>query len=391
MGRIIIFTGKGGVGKSTIACANGVKASQEGLKTLIVSTDMAHNLGDIFEIDIKEEPVLVSENLYAIEINPNHEMERNYENIKDAVKKMMPALNNSEGAGIDVITAIPGIEELLSLLRIKEFYDSNKYNLIIVDCAPTGETLSLLKLPELLSWYFEKLFPIGKISMKILRPVSKSLFKMELPNTETLNDIENLYVKLRELDALFKDRNVCSIRIVTVPEKMIVEETKRNYMYCNLYNFNVDALYINRILDDNVNNDFFNEWKKMQKEYLQVLNDSFNGINIFKIKWYGSDINGYDYIKKVSEDSLTQKNMFNVLKSDSNEVYEKNENGYNLKINIPFADKDNFDLSVSSNDLIIKIGNFKRNVTLPDVLKKYEVTHAKLDSNILCVKFEEMK
>jgi len=388
MGRIIIITGKGGVGKSTTACAHAVKAAKEGRKTLIVSTDMAHNLSDIFMKDIKRDPVEVMENLYALEIDSNHEMERQYASISKAMKNLMPIVDEETKENLENIVLMPGIEELFSLIRIKELYDENIYDLIIVDCAPTGETLSLLKFPELLSWYMEKLFPIEKAALKVLRPISKAAFKIELPDKKTMSDIEKLYYELNELGSLLKNREVCSIRLVTIPEKMVVEETKRNYMYLNLYNFNVDGLYINRIIPEDINNKFFDKWIKIQNEYLKALNETFMDIPTYKIKWYESDINGMEYLERVCKDSLNDETIFEVLKTTTNEVFEKLDDGYLLKVYVPFADKKQFDLLESATDIVIKIGNFKRNIPLPDVIRKYSVDSAKLNDGVLNVIFK---
>ena len=388
MGRIIIFTGKGGVGKSTTACAHAVKAAKKGIKTLIVSTDMAHNLSDIFIKEVKKDPVEVMGNLFALEIDSNYEMERQCDNIAEAIRNMMPIADEDTAESLENIAFMPGIEELFSLIRIKELYEENTYDLIIVDCAPTGETLSLLKFPELLSWYMEKLFPIGKTVLKVLRPIAKAAFKIELPNKEAMSDIEKLYYELNELGSLLKNRDVCSIRLVTIPEKMVVEETKRNYMYLNLYNFNVDGLYINRIIPKEINNKFFDEWKKVQNQYLKALNETFMDIPIYKIKWYESDINGMKYLNRVCDDSLNDKNIFKVLKTTTNEVFEKCDGGYLLKVYIPFADKTAFDLLETATDIVIKIGNFKRNIPLPDVIRKYSVNSAKLESGNLSIVFK---
>lgn len=388
MGRIIIFTGKGGVGKSTTACAHAVKAANEGRKTLIISTDMAHNLSDIFMKDIKKDPIEVMENLYAIEIDSNYEMERQYDNISRTMKNLMPIADEGTKDSLGNIVLMPGIEELFSLIRIKELYSKNIYDLIIVDCAPTGETLSLLKFPELLSWYMEKLFPIEKAALKVLRPISKATFKIELPDKKTMSDIEKLYYELNELGSLLKNREVCSIRLVTIPEKMVVEETKRNYMYLNLYNFNVDGLYINRIIPEDINNKFFDKWIKIQNEYLKALNETFMDIPTYKIKWYESDINGMEFLERVCKDSLKDENIFEVLKTTTNEVFEKLDDGYLLKVYVPFADKKQFDLLESATDIVIKIGNFKRNIPLPDVIRKYSVFSAKFDDGILNIIFK---
>jgi len=358
------------------------------LKTLIVSTDMAHNLGDIFMQEIKEEPVEILNNLHGLEIDPNYEMNRYYGNISGAFKNMLTFKNEKDNEVLEDIVVFPGIEELFSLLKIREFYDQNIYDLIIVDCAPTGETLSLLKFPELLSWFMEKLFPVGKVALKVLRPISKLVFKLDMPNKQAMNDIEKLYVKLGSLQSLLKDREVCSIRLVTIPEKMGVEETKRNYMYLNLYNFNVDGLYINRIIPEDIDNSFFDQWKQLQKNYLEEINSVFCNIPTYKIKWYEVDINGIGSLERVVADSLQDENIFKVLKTTVNETFVKTEKGYRLDVYIPFTDKKDFDLFESGTDIIVKIGNFKRNIPIPNVIRKYSLASAKLNEEVLSICFE---
>jgi arsenite-transporting ATPase len=391
MSRIIIFTGKGGVGKTSTAAAHAVKAAEEGKRTLIVSTDMAHNLSDIFMKEVREEPVEIIENLDCLEIDSNYEMNRHYEHISAAFKKMLTFKSEEDSETFGDIVVFPGIEELFSLLKIKELYDAGVYDLIIVDCAPTGETLSLLKFPEMFSWYMEKLFPIGKVAMKVLRPISKAAFKVDMPDSRALNDIEKLYVKLGELQNLLKDRTVCSIRLVTIPEKMVVEETKRNFMYLNLYNFNVDGLYINRIIPDSVDNRFFDRWKQLQKNYLEELESAFYNIPTYTIKWYEVDINGLEGLERVAEDSLQDNKLFDVMKTSVNETFEKTENGYCLKVYVPFTSKQDFDLFESGTDIIIKIGNFKRNIPIPNIIRKYSLASAKFESEVLNINFERME
>lgn len=387
MSRIIIFTGKGGVGKTSVAAAHAVKAAKDGLKTLIVSTDMAHNLSDLFMRELNEEPKEVLENLDGLEIDPNYEMNLNYKNISVAFKELIPNLSNEDSDALEDIVVFPGIEELFSLIKIKDLYEKNIYDLIIVDCAPTGETLSLLKFPELLSWYMEKLFPVGKVALKVLRPIGKVAFKIDLPDKKALSDIERLYINLAQLQKLLKNQEICSIRIVTIPEKMVVEETKRNYMYLNLYNFNVDGIYINRIIPSEVNNNFFDTWKEIQKKYIEELDDVFFGIPTYKIKWYDSDVNGVEGLEKVIKDSFGDRKIFDVLKTTENETFKKVDQGYLLDLYIPFVDKSHFDLYQSDTEVIIKIGNFKRNIPIPDVIRKYSVDSAKLENERLKIIF----
>ncbi len=248
--------------------------------------------------------------------------------------------------------------------------------------------MSLLKFPELLSWYMEKFFPIGKVALKVLRPISKAVFKIDMPDKKAMNDIEKLYINLIRLQELLKDREICSIRLVTIPEKMVVEETKRNYMYLNLYNFNVDGLYINRIIPEEVDNSFFTEWKSVQKLHLEELKSVFIDIPNFQIKWYESDINGLEGLNRIVIDSLQREDIFKVLKTTQNESFIKLEQGYLLEISIPFANKTDFDLYQSDTEVIIKIRNFKRNIPLPDVIRKYSIASAKLQDEKLSIIFQ---
>lgn len=389
MSRIIIFTGKGGVGKTSTAAAHGVKAAKQGMKTLIVSTDMAHNLSDIFMREIKKEPLEICENLWGLEIDPNYEMENYYGSIMEAIKKMITFTDERDMETFEDIMVFPGMEELFCLLKIKEIYEQKKYDLIIVDSAPTGETISLLKFPELFSWYMEKLFPIGRVAMKVLRPISKLAFKIEMPEEKAMNDIEKLYIMLSQLQSLLKDREICSIRLVTIPEKMVVEETKRNYMYLNLYNFNVDGIYINRLIPEDIGNSFFDEWKKIQNRYLEEINSVFCNIPMYKIKWYEVDINGIEGLNRIAQDSLDIEDLFKVNKKLPNERFEKINDGYKLEVYVPFADKQDFDLYETGSDIVIKIGNFKRNIPCPNTLKKYSISKAKFNEDYLYIYFKE--
>ena len=391
MSRIIVFTGKGGVGKTTVAASHALKAASEGKKTLIVSTDMAHNLSDIFEMPLGKTPSQVSSNLEALEIDPNYEMERHYGTIKQAINTMLfnERYTDQKEEDYEDLMIIPGFEELFSLLKLQELYEREVYDVIIVDCAPTGETLSLLKFPELFSWYMEKLFPIGKLALKVVRPITKVAMKLELPNEEALNDIEKLYIKFIKLQELLKDKEVTSIRLVTIPEKMVVEETKRNYMYLNLYNFNVDGLFINRIIPDEAEESFFDEWKQKQKLYIKELEEVFAGMPIFYIKWYSQDINGKEATLKVSQDSFNGEHMLEVMSQNQNEIFEKTETGYSLSLYVPFASKKDLELFESPNEVIIKIGNFKRNIPLPLALRNSQIVGAKFEENKLIITFEK--
>lgn len=386
MNRIYIFTGKGGVGKSSIAAAHAIKSATEGKKTLLVSTDMAHNLGDIFERRLGKEAENVLPNLDIYEIDPEYVMENDFSSV---MKYLGNLLSEVDDYSLQDMGMMPGMEELFSLLKIADIYNDKRYERIIVDCAPTGETLALLKFPELLSWYMEKLFPIGKVGVRMLAPISKSVFKVEMPNKNAMNDIEKMYLKLVELQELLKNRDITSIRIVTTPEKMVVEETKRNYMYMNLYNFNVDGLYINRILPKDINNDFFNQWIMIQKEYITYLKESFSILPIYEIPWYDEELKGEENIRSIVEDALTGNEVFEVKIITERESFKQIEGGYQLDVFLPCADKSSIDLYQATTDIVIKTGNYKRNIPLPNILRNYVVAGAKFDDGKLTILFEK--
>ena len=386
MNRIYIFTGKGGVGKSSVAAAHAIKSATEGKKTLLVSTDMAHNLGDIFERRLGKEVENVLPDLDIYEIDPEYVMENDFSSVMEYLGNI---LSEVDDYSMQDIGMIPGMEELFSLLKIADIYNNERYERIIVDCAPTGETLALLKFPELLSWYMEKLFPIGKVGVRMLAPISKSVFKVEMPNKNAMNDIEKMYLKLVELQELLKNRDVTSIRIVTTPEKMVVEETKRNYMYMNLYNFNVDGLYINRILPKDINNDFFNEWIMNQKEYITYLKESFSALPIYEIRWYDEELRGEENIRRIVEDALSGNEVFAKKIITERESFKQIETGYQLDVFLPYADKSSIDLYQATTDIVIKTENFKRNIPLPNILRNYVVAGAKFDKGKLSIIFEK--
>lgn len=386
MKRIYIFTGKGGVGKSSVAAAHAVKSAGEGKKTLLVSTDMAHNLGDIFEQNLGKAAKTILPNLDAYEIDPEYVMENDFSAVMSYLTSLFP---EAEDGSMQNMGMIPGMEELFSLLKIADIYRKEDYERIFVDCAPTGETLSLLKFPELLSWYMEKFFPIGKVAVRMLAPVSKAAFQVEMPNKNAMNEIEKMFLKLVELQELLKDRAVTSVRIVTTPEKMVVEETKRNYMYLNLYNFNVDGIYINRILPKDLDNDFFAQWISIQKEYVTCIKESFAALPVYEIPWYDEELRGEKAIRRIVEDVLTDKDVFAVKNITEREYYEQTEAGYQLNVFLPYAEKENIDLYQAATDLVIRAGNFKRSIPLPNTLRSYMVAGAKLEEGILQIRFEK--
>ncbi len=386
MGRIIIFTGKGGVGKTSVAAAHAVKSAQEGKKTLLVSADMAHNLGDIFRMEVGGKARQAAENLYLQELDPDVLMREEFPNANKAIAAMLSGSGFSANA-LEGNFFLPGFENLFSLLKIDGIYESGEYERIFIDCAPTGETLSLLKLPELLAWYMEKFFPVGKTMVRLLSPVAKAKYKVDLPNRKAMNEIEELHGKLMQLQELLKDDTICSVRLVCIPEKMVVEETKRNFMYLNLYDYQVDGVYINRILPAQADNPFLQKWQDIQKKYIDELERVFADIPVTRIPWYPKEVRGQEAVERLCGEILTAEDLFDVRVHTEKESYETVEGGYCLVLQLQQATEKELKVLHHDMDVEIKLNNFSRCIPLPNTLRGAEMTDVTLRDGELRICF----
>ncbi|MDD6232574.1 ArsA family ATPase [Frisingicoccus sp.] len=382
MGRIIIFTGKGGVGKTSVAAAHAIASANEGKNTLLVSADMAHNLGDIFQTEVGGHTKKVRDHLSLLELDPDMLMKEEFPNVNKAIGALMGSSGFSAGSVGDNFI-IPGFENLFSLLKIRDIYESGEYDRIIVDCAPTGETLSLLKLPELLTWYMEKFFPVGKVMVRVLAPVSKVKYKVTLPTHKAMNEIEEMHGQMVLLQELLKDPEICSVRLVCVPEKMVVEETKRNFMYLNLYDYQVDRVFINRILPDETGSDFMNRWRDIQKKYIEEIEKVFTEVPVTKIPWYSEEVRGKEAIERLADDVLKISDLFAISVQNEKETYEVIDGGYCLTVKLPGADSDKVSVVVHDMDIDIKVNNYNRCIPLPNTLRGAQVTDVRFAENKL--------
>ena len=387
MSRIYIITGKGGVGKTSVAAAHAVRSAREGHNTLLVSADMAHNLGDIFQTKAGGSVQEIAPCLSVLELDPYMLMREEYPNINKTISN----LSGTVGAAIDSIGEtymIPGLENLFSLLKIRDLYLSGAYDRIIVDCAPTGETLSLLKLPELLSWYVEKFSPVGRTLTRVLTPVAKLRYRMELPDKAAMDEIGQLHAKLVKLQALLKNPDSSRVRLVCIPERMVVEETRRSYMYLNLYHYPVDGVFINRILPDHTGSRFMENWQKIQKGYLKELESVFTELPVTRIPWYPAEIRGMEAVERLSREALSEENLFDRQVRTDNEIYTPIEGGYSLMIRVPGASQDDVEVFMRDMDVDIRIRNFMRSIPLPGVLRGAQMTSAVVDDDTLTIRFK---
>ena len=384
--RIILYTGKGGVGKTSIAAATACKIGDEGKKVLIVSTDMAHSLSDSFDIKLSNEPVEINNNLFAMEIDSVLENEKSWGNIKGYIEKLM-VLKAEKTIESEELLVFPGFDELMSLLRIKDIYDEGNYDVLIVDCAPTGETMSLLKFPDLFKWWMEKLFPIKRKGAKLVRPIVQATVKIPVPSDETFDDIEKLYQKIDQLHQLLQNKDIVSIRIVTTPEKIVIKEAKRSFSYLHLFDYNVDGVIINRIFSEASLSGYFEKWAEIQKDSIQDISNSFKGIPIFKLELLSHELRTLEVLKEIGNRLYQNESPENILFNEKIFLVEKNQDGYILRINMPFVDKRELKLSQKGDEITISIKNERRCLVLPTKLQSLEIAGAKYEDGSLNINF----
>lgn len=374
--RIILYTGKGGVGKTSVAAATACKIAKEGKKVLIMSTDQAHSLSDSFDMKLSNTPTRITENLEGLEVDAVLENENMWGNIKAYIERLM-LFKSGKTIESEELLVFPGFEDLLSLLKIKEIYDEGKYDALIVDCAPTGETMSLLKFPELFKWWMEKFYPIKKKGAKIARPIVEATIKMPVPDDKTFDEIESLYAKIDELHKLLLDKDNVSIRIVTTPEKIVIKEAKRSFSYLHLFDFNVDAIIINKIFSEDGAKGYFEKWVDIQRSSIQDIYESFSPLPVFKVELMDNEIRKYETLLRVGESIYKEADPQAVLFQDKIFEIEKSKgNGYDLIINMPFLEKKDLDVYHKGDELSISIKNEKRSFILPRKLHNKEIEKA---------------
>ena len=384
--RIILYTGKGGVGKTSIAASTACKIASSGKKVLVVSTDQAHSLGDVFDRKLMPAPIQIHQNLYAMEIDTHMENEKAWGKTKEYIMKLI-TLRSEHSIEVEELLVFPGFEELLSLIKIKELAEQDIYDVIIVDCAPTGETMSLLKFPELFQWWMEKIFPLKKKGTKLVRPVVQSAFKLPLPEDDTFDEIEKLHQKLANLHDFMTSKDKVSIRIVTTPEKIVIKETKRSFSYLHLFDYNVDAIIINKVFPEASLKGYFSEWVNLQEEAVKEIKESFKGLPIFMLELMQHELRTYEELYKAANKLYGAVRAEDVLFKDKIFTVNKDDEGYYLNIHIPFAHKEELQLVQKGDELFLSIKNEKRSMVLPGRLRSKEVAKAKYEKDYLRIYF----
>jgi arsenite-transporting ATPase len=384
--RIILYTGKGGVGKSSMATISAVQIAKTGKKVLVMSTDQAHSLGDSFDRKLSKEPEMVADNLYAMEIDAVYESEKSWGNLKGYFKELLTMQGNG-GIEVEELLVFPGLEELFSMFKILDIYEKGKYDVLIVDCAPTGETLSLLKYPEKLSGFMEKVLPIKRKSAKVAGPMVEKVMKIPMPEDNVFDDIEYVMQKMERLQKLMLDKKIVSLRIVTTPEQIVIREAKRNFTCLHLYNYNIDAIIVNRIYPDKAMEGYFNKWSSMQQNSLREIAESFSEVPRFYLELQKEELRTIPVLARVGAELFADKDITKVLFSQEIYHIDYEKDSIILKVLLPFANKEELDLRQNENELILGVKNEVRRFPLPLEVKEKEISGARFEGGYLNISF----
>lgn len=385
--RIILFTGKGGVGKTTLSAATALLSAKKGYKTLVISTDAAHSLSDSFEIQLSNQPKRIAPHLYGQEIDTLEQIEKKWGEIKSYLTQLFA----SQGIGTieaEEMSIFPGMEELFSLMEIRNYNKKSDYDVIIVDCAPTGDTLRLLSAPEITNWYLKHIFPIQRTAAKAVRPVASRIFPFPFPEDKVFGAMKRLTSQLAEMKEILEDNKKTSIRLVINPEKMVIKETQRSFTFFNLFGYAVDLIIVNRMIPKKVQDLYFKNWKTIQATYQQMIKECFAPIPIFSIELFSQEVVGIELLYKMAKKVYGEKDPAQIFFSQRPIIIERKDWGFDLSLNLPFVKKKDLDLFQKGEELHIKVGNYKRNILLPQSLLNYSVKEAKFERERLIISFE---
>lgn len=384
--RILLYTGKGGVGKTSVAAATALRSAQCGRKTLVVSTDPAHSLGDSLDVKLSNEPMLICDNLWAQEIDTIHEVEKSWGKVQKYLTSLLTA-KAVKDITTEELTVFPGMEDLLSLLRILQYYKEKTFDVIIIDCAPTGETLALLSFPELLRWWMEKLFPVKRKAVKLVKPIVEPLLGVPMPSDGVMSELENIYNQLDEMRQILSDREITSIRVVVNLEKMAIKEAQRSFTYLNIYDYNVDAIVINKVFPQQITDDYFRGWKEVQAKYKEMVLESFSPVPVYEAPLFEREVVGLEMLSRMAEATFGDGDPTNIQYSARTQQVVKEDNEYILSIYMPFAEKKELALNQKGEELIIRAGSVKRSITLPRTLLNLGIQAAKFEADTLKIRF----
>ena len=385
--RTILYTGKGGVGKTSVAAATARRCAAAGMRTVVLSTDPAHSLSDSLESELGSAPTPCGPNLWGQQVEAQEEMERNWEAVQEWMGPML-AERGIDRIAADELTVPPGMDELFSLLQIKRHHEDGEFDAVIVDCAPTGETLRLLSFPDVASWWLEKVFPIERRLMAAARPFARTLLDVSLPPERVFDDVERLMNNLVAMNGILRDRATTSIRLVMNPDRMVIREAMRTYTYLNLYGYLTDAVVVNRVFPAEVEGGYFAAWRAVQTEQMDLVRSGFGPVPILTAPYFEQEVVGGAMLDRLADELFSDADAGALLYDDLSQELMSDNGTATLRLAIPFVEKADVELKKIGLEVIVRVGTQKRTIILPPTMAAYRPRSAQFEDGALSVRFE---
>jgi len=384
--RILLFTGKGGTGKTTCAAATALDAARRGYKTLVLSSDPAHSLADALDQELSPEPREVVENLYAQEVDLYYSMKKYWGNMRELMLTVFKWQGVDQVAA-EELAALPGMNEGSVLLWLEQFYREGDYDLIVIDSAPTGETLTLLTLPQVTQWWLSKAFPLQKLAV---RSVGFGVRKATgIPLDKGYNELEAIFGKLEDVQDVLTDHEITSVRLVMNPEKMVLDEARRAYTYLQLYDYGVDSVIVNRVLPDEASDgEFFARYREAQRKYLDEIEKSFAPLPILHVPHLGHEVFGLELLEEIGTGMYADRDPTDVFYDEPTYQVRSDDGAYIIDIRLPFTDETDVEAHQFGDELVVQVSNQRRNYALPNFISYYDLTDVELKDGWLRARFE---
>jgi arsenite/tail-anchored protein-transporting ATPase len=383
--RIILYTGKGGVGKTSVAAATARRCAAAGMRTVVLSTDPAHSLADSLEWELGSEPTPCGELLWGQELQAQEEMERHWEAVSGWLGELL-ADRGVDPISAEELTVPPGMDELFSLLQIKRHQESGEFDAIVVDCAPTGETLRLLSFPDVCTWWLEKVFPWQHRMIAAARPFARSVLDVPLPGDAVFDDVERLARNLVAMNGILRDRTRTSVRLVMNPDRMVVREAMRTFTYLNLYGYLTDAVIVNRVFPEAAEG-YFSGWREVQKEHMELVRSAFAPVPILTAPFFPREVVGAAMLDELGDAVFEGRAAGDVLHQELSQELTS-ENGHaTLRLPLPFAERGDIELKKIGLEVIVKVAGQKRTIILPPAMAAYGTSGASFRDGSLEVRF----
>jgi len=386
--RIVLVTGKGGVGKTTVAASTALAAADGGHRVLVTSTDPAHSLADALEVGLGSSPTVVADGLHGQQIDTREQLERYWGSIR---RQLIDVLDwgGADGIEAEEFLIFPGMDELFALIEVNRHARSGDFDVVVVDCAPTAETLRLLSLPEVLSWYFEKVLPTERRIMRAARPLLSRMTNLPLPEDEVFNAAQSIFESIEGVRELMSQPEITSARLVVNPEKMVIDEARRTYSYLGLFGYGIDGVVVNRVLPEAVADPYFERWRAIQKAHLDTVDDAFADVPRLRLRLFDDEMVGLDRLRVMAAELYGDLDPISSFVAHSPFRITESDGVVTLELDIPFIDRAELDVFRQGNELYIQVGPYRRSFVLPDALHRREVSRAKLEGGTLGVAFSE--